>query len=221
MCNTASWVAAGGTIFLGFAAIFGDWARSKIWKPKLNVSIKTSQPDCLKTGLYREGQLIGDCIYLRLWVENDGNDKARDVEVYAKELRRKRRDETWEIFPGFPSMNLRWADSHETYFPSISSRGMGKHCDLGPVCHPSITREIAQQRPSLRLSPDETSLSIDLSFPPPNQVNILGPGLYQLDILVAADNHKPFSKTVEVNLSGKWYDDPDKMLRDGVGVKIL
>jgi hypothetical protein len=219
MCNTASWVAAGGTIFLGLAAILGDWARSKIWKPKLSASIKMGPPDCVKTSWYVQNKAMGDVYYLRLWVENEGNAKARNVEVYAKELRRKRLDETWETLSEFPSMNLRWAYSHETYFPSISPH-MGKHCDLAHVTNPSIRPLVDEERASLELSSEQTALALDLMYRPPDRVHIIGHGSYQLDILVAAENHTPILKTVQLNLTGTWYDNEGKMLKDGISAKI-
>jgi len=223
MCDTATWVTAGATILLAcvavFVAVWGDWAQSKIWKPKLIVRIIMGQPDCLKTNFYRGNQVIGDVYFLRLWIENKGNVKAGNAEVYAKELRRKRPDGGWEIFPAFPGMNLRWADSHETYFPV--SPGMGKHCDLGHISNPSIRREVGDERPSLELSSDQTSLSFDLRFPPPSRAHIIGPDLYRLDILVAAENHRPIPKTIELDLTGKWYNTEDEMFKDGVGVRIL
>jgi hypothetical protein len=55
---------------------------------------------------------------------------------------------------------------------------------------------------------------------PNNKGHIIGPGEYQLKILVVAENgRRAKEKTVSISLKN-WYADEAKMLRDGVGVSI-
>jgi len=46
-------------------------------------------------------------------------------------------------------------------------------------------------------------------------------GKYRLVIIVAAANAKPVEKTLEISLTGDWYDDEQRMFQEGVGVRIL
>jgi hypothetical protein len=139
------------------------------------------------------------------------------VEVYAKELRRKRADEVWERVREFPPMNLKWANSGHIYFPVISP-GMGKHCDVAHVTDPAGRTAMREDRPGLQGG--ATALAFDVDRVPNHRGHIVGPGQYQLDILVAAENARPIARTVEFSLSGTWYADEERMLRDGVGVRV-
>src|SRR5271163_4364570 len=120
-------VLAGGTLILAVVAIFQDTVRGWLYKPKLEVSIQPEPPDCIAVPMTIGGTVITDSFYLRLWVKNTGNTAAKNVEIYASELLRSRPDNiTWDRVVEFPTMNLRWADIHVMYFPTIV-RDMGKH----------------------------------------------------------------------------------------------
>ena len=168
---------------------------------------------------YPNGTFAANVLYLRLWVENIGNATAKNAEVYAKELRRQRADGTWELVNAFPSMNLRWADFHTLYFPGIT-RDMGKHCDLGHIADPARRHFLHEEAPNLGLTNQQASLAFDVMFPPNHRGHIIGPGEYQLDILVAAENVRPAKRTIKISLRGIWDADEAKMLRDGVGVTV-
>ena len=55
---------------------------------------------------------------------------------------------------------------------------------------------------------------------PNHKGHIVGPGEYQLDIRIAAENALPINQTVAISLRGTWYPDETTMLRDGVGVTV-
>lgn len=79
---------------LGIVGIFQDWIRSKLWKPKLRVSVKVVPPDCHKTSFYRTDidRKVSDTYYFRFRVENLGNDFAEDVEGMVVEVYKKEND---------------------------------------------------------------------------------------------------------------------------------
>ena len=52
-------------------------------------------------------------------------------------------------------------------------------------------------------------------------MNLRQSGNYKLEIIVAASNSKPIKKTLEINVTGKWYDDLQEMVSKGIGIKIL
>jgi hypothetical protein len=157
-----------------------------------------------------------------MWIKNIGNTTAKSVEVYASELLRKRTDNTWERVSAFPPMNLRWTDVHVLYFPNIVPE-MGKHCDLGHIVDPACRNrpELREENPRLKLTDKEASLAFDVITAPNHKGHIIAAGDYQLKIIVAAENgRRPIEKVVSLSVTGRWYADEARMLRDGVGVSI-
>ena len=216
----ASWLVACGTLVLATVAIFQETIRGWFYRPRFHVSIKTEPPDCVSVPLTeQDGTFVADSIYLRVWVENVGNATAKNVEVYAKGLRRRRADGTWEHVTTFPPMNLKWANIGAIYFPSIAPK-MGKHCDVGHIVDPSRRHLVGEDAPKLALTNQQTSLAFDLMVAPNHKGHIIGPGDYQLDILVAAENAHPISRTIAISLRGTWETDETRMLRDGIGASI-
>lgn len=219
--TVANWLVAFGTLVLAAVAIFQETIRGWFYHPAFRVSIKTEPPDCVAVPLNRlDGTFVANSIYLRLWVENVGNATAKNVEVYANKLQRRRRDGSWERVPEFPPMNLKWANLGGMFFPSIAPE-MGKHCDLGRIVDPSLRHNVPEDEAArLKLTNEETSLAFDLISPPNHKGHIIGAGEYQLEIFVAAENTRPITRTIEISLRGTWDTNETKMLRDGVGVSI-
>jgi hypothetical protein len=221
----AKWLTGIGTLALAFVAIFQDTIRSKVCRPKFQASTTTKPPDCMAARITTttiDKKFIADAIYVRLWVENTGNAAARNVEVYAKELRRKRADQLWEPVKEFPPMNLVWADIGRTiYFPIIAPK-MGKHCDIFHIVDPSKRSHpnINEENPRLNLTDQQTSMAFSLIATPNHMGHIIDPGEYRLKILIAAENARPLEKTLSIDLRGAWHIDETIMLRDGVGVSV-
>jgi len=220
--TVASWLVAAGTLVLAAVAVFQETVRGWFYRPAFGVSIRTEPPDCVAVPLTNttDGTFVANCVYLRLWVENIGNATAKNAEVYAKELRRQRADGTWERLSSFPSMNLRWADYHWLYFPSIAPE-MGKHCDLGHIVDPARRHLANEDSPRLNLTDQQSSLAFDVMVVPNHRGHIIGPGQYQLDILIAAENVRPIKRIVTISLPGIWDADETRMLRDGVGAAVV
>jgi hypothetical protein len=217
--TVADWFVVGGTLLLAAVAVLQETIRGWFYRPNFRVSIKTEPPDCVSIPL-SGGNFVADCIYLRLWVENIGNATANNAEVYAQQLRRKRLDGKWERVGSFTPMNLKWANIGSIYFPMIAPE-MGKHCDLGHIIDPAgRSLSPANNAPNLGLTAQQTSLAFDLMVVPNNKSHIIGPGEYELDILVAAQNARPTRRTVAIALKGTWDADETRMLRDGVGVTV-
>ena len=217
--TVTDWLVAVGTLVLATVAVFQDSIRRLLYSPKFGVSIKNEPPDCVAIQGTSASGHVADSVYLRLWVENTGNTAARNAEVYARELRRRYADTSWHIVPTFPPMNLRWANVSQIYFPSIAP-GMGKHCDLGHIVDPALRHLFGEEAPALGLTQNEASLAFDLMVAPNHRGHIIGPGEYQLDIYVAAENARPVKTTITIILRGPWYPDETTMLRDGVGVSV-
>jgi len=218
--TVADWVVALGTLVVAAVAVFQETIRGWFYRPNLQVSINTQPPHCVAVPFTApDGTFVADSIYLRVWVENEGNATAKNVEVYAKELRRQRAERTWERVSAFPPMNLRWANLGQIYFPRIAP-DMGKHCDVGHITDPSRRNLLREDAPRLGLTVQQTSLAFDLMVAPNHRGHIVGPGDYELDIVVAAENARPITRTLQISLRGAWHPDETTMLRDGVGVTI-
>jgi hypothetical protein len=95
---------------------------------------------------------------------------------------------------------------------------MGKHCDLGHIVDPS-TRPANEENPTLSLNRQQSSLAFDLIVFPNHKGHIVGPGFYELQITLAAENTRPVRSTFLINIPGTWYADPTTMMREGVGVR--
>src|SRR2546426_4672985 len=117
----ADWFVAFGTLVLAVVALFGNAIRARFRRPALTVSIHSEPPDCVSVPMYGPNGFLANSIYLRLWVVNQGRDAAQNVEVYARELQRRKADGTWEQVTTFPPMNLRWSNVRPPtiYFPVI------------------------------------------------------------------------------------------------------
>lgn len=198
----AIWMTAIGTLVLAAVAVFQESIRRWFYRPKFHVSIKTEPPDCISIPFFTaNGTFVANSVYLRLWVENSGNATARNVEIFANDSRRKRADGSWEKVTTFPPMNLKWANIGQIYFPSIAPK-MGKHCDIGHIVDPTSRHLLNEDSPKLQLTREQTSLAFDLMVSPNNKSHIIGPGKYELDILVAAENARPVKFTISIFLSG-------------------
>jgi hypothetical protein len=150
-------VLATGTVVLAVVAIFQDTIRSCVYHPTLEVSIQTLPPDCMAVPFANpDGTEVADSLYLRLRINNSGRAPAKNVEVYANELLRKRADNSWERVATFPPMNLKWSDLEMIYSPLIAPE-MRKHCDgelsLVPTSAPTaafVPVEMVPEGPSGR-----------------------------------------------------------------------
>ena len=211
-----------GTFLVVVVALFREEI-TQLWRrPRLIVQARLAPPDCHKTRLdYRDstGRVLHgpDCYYLRLWVENVGRQRAEQVQVYLAKLYRQRADKTFAEERAFLPMNLRWSHTGEVFAQGIS-RDMGRHCDLGHVLDPS-------KRPpeeSLKtVNPADTLLSLDLEVKPNTQSHLLSPGVYRLDLKVAATNARPRTKKIELTVTGHWFADEAGMFKDGIGLVEL
>jgi hypothetical protein len=216
----ATVVLAFGTLLLALVAIFPDTVRGWFYYPVLKVSFE-------REGFFAvpitKGTITADSFYLRLWVQNIGTTPANNVEVYASRLLKQRTDYnnviTWDRVEAFPQMDLEWSYIHFIYFPSLVPE-MGRYCDLGHISDPAHRKELGEENPNLKLPEDNTSLAFDVIAQPNNKGYIVGPGDYQLKLLIAAQNSRPQEKTVLISLKGKWYADEANMRQYGVSVTL-
>jgi hypothetical protein len=213
---------ATGTLVLAAVALWQEKIRGWFYSPDLHVFTTNEPPQCVSVAVTNQaGVFLGDRVYLRVQIENKGSATAANVEVYANELRRRRpADDTWEVIKEFPVMNLKWADLGALYWPQIVP-GMRAHCDVAHVHDPARRNEVGEESTRLSIDPSQTSMAFDLITAPNHMRHIVGPGQYQLDIIVAAVNAKARKRTLQIHLDGRWDDDETTMLREYVGIAVL
>ena len=219
------WVVATGTLVLAAVAVFQETIRGWFYRPKLNVSTETAPPHCVYVPMSdkRDGRFVAHCFYLRVWIENIGNASAQIVEVYAQELRRRRAEGTWERVVASPPMNLKWTNLSPQPLLATIPRGLGRHCDLAHIVDPAQREHEVLKHdfsPALNLAPGVPSLTFDLTVSPNHRGNIVGPGEYELDIIVAAANTKPSRFVVTLKLQPHWDSDEKVMLRDHIAISV-
>ena len=105
--------------------------------------------------------------------------------------------------------------------PAISP-GTYKHCDLAHILDPDDRESVPGEHATWPNVPqNKTILSLDTIVKPYTQSYLLPFGTYHLTLIVAAANAKATTKTLEITLTGDWYDDEDQMLGEGIGIRLL
>lgn len=226
-----TWVTAVATLLLAAIAIFQDYFRGLLTKPKLELHIRPTPPECHSTQwLYsikrrtvdvRSRQLSESietvalpCYYFRLRVTNNGNCEAKYVEVFAKDL--KQHDSVrgeFEDVARFSPMNLLWSDVRQPFL-SILSPKLPKLCDLAHTVEPSERENLGHELPNV---PDNAViLALDLQVEPTSKGHLLGPGFYRLTLVLAAANATPREYFLDITITGDWYEDSLRMFTDGI-----
>ena len=214
------------TVALAVVAVFQDKIRERITRPELEVSIEPNPPDCLSIPMVMVGpqgeQLVkSDCYYIRLRIENTGNQKAESPEVFASELSKRQADGEFRRVASFLPMNLIWADFRAELAPAIPPK-MYRHCDIAHVLDPERRGQFPQEDNIWNGVPANTPILSFDTFVKPNTLSHLVPfGTYRLLLLIAAANAKPITRTLEISLTGDWFSDESSMLGDGLGVRIV
>ncbi len=231
--SVAQWFSASVTACAVIVALFKERFISWWFAPKLTVNARQDSPDIdyipfrypapgIPTGFPPIYQEVG-CYFLRLWIHNKGKSRAEKVQVFVSEILRER---AGEFIPmkSFIPMNLRWGFGSETpthaeVFADGISPGMGVHCNLAQVLDPSKRKVAGDDH--LDAKPEETVMRLTTEMNPTNRCNILLPGTYRLKILIAGANCRPKAYMLQITLLGKWFEEREKMLQDGVLMKII
>jgi hypothetical protein len=161
----------------------------------------------------------GDSYWLRVWIENTGNARAEQVQVFISKVYKRDANNRFVLVPNFAPMNLRWANSRdwrnpEVFAPGISHR-MGKHCDLCSISDPANPTDL------LKGYQGQCVATLQLEVYPSSDKHRFPPGDYLLKLIVGAANADPVTTFVELNLKGPWSPDFQVMFRDYLGVDVV
>lgn len=222
-----TWALVGVTLLLALLALFQERIRRWWSRPILTVTVNNAPPDSVRVTLRLESKAESDetkkvpCYYCSVRINNEGNDAANEVEVYARELWKKTTGKDFHLVNDFPPMNLAWAYVGGAYMRRIP-RESYKHCNIAHIVNPAKRSEIpGEQRTGETLPSDKTMLSFDVIKKPHALGHLVGPGTYWLIIVVSADNCRTTVKIVQIDVTGDWYNCETTMLKDGVYLSVL
>jgi hypothetical protein len=224
--SIATTVAVIGALII---AIFQDRMRAWVMRPELDASVDTKSPDCLKIdyGIWASpGKLlaVGNSYYLRIKVENKGKMAAESVEVFADRLLRLHADGSFQEVKTFLPMNLKWANIDEAVLPVLHPHHTYRHCNVAHIIKPEHRSRFSVQAEDKQfpdVPPEKTILSFDTSVKAHTMSHLAPPGKYHLVVVLSAANAEPVEKTLEINLTGDWYDSEPKMFESGVGIRLV
>jgi hypothetical protein len=205
--DLADWMTAIGTVGAVAAALFGRNIR-RLWnRPRVRAIVRPNSRDHSFERIRNGHDGYDQGYFLRLWVDNQGDERAERVQVFLDLVSKAQLDGTFNPVDGFLSMNLRWA--HESSgrpeaFAEVISPGIGRQCNVGGV---------------MKSTPNEFILWTEAG--PSSRSNVLPPGVYKLELKIAASNARPFPQELELRFTGAWSDDADDMYEKGVTIRKL
>lgn len=193
-----------------------------LWRrPRLRARVNLAAPDCHKTEVtvtdLRTGATIDrwPCFYFRIWVENTGEVRAEQVQVFIRALLRRHADGAYRVVANFLPMNLKWSHTGVVFAQGLSPQ-MGQFCDVGHIVHPS---NAATAGHALDTAEGQAVMCLDVEAASNTRSHLLAPGAYRIDLLIGAANSKPVAKSIDLTLTGEWFDEADAMFTDGIGFR--
>lgn len=220
-----------------FLAMFGEWLKSLVFKPKLQVLYDHNWPDAIKIPINwkrinppaEESTIQGTsfCYYFRFRVKNKGNRPANNIEVFVNKIEKQNVDKSFKSYKSFIPLNLGWSNSDsQIYMPAIYAK-LEKHCDLGFILHPQqkqINELVQYSKDSDYEERIESDIIFSINFvvkPNVTESYRLTPGIYRIEVIAVASNSKQCKKTFELTLGDKWFDDTQDMLSQEIGLKFV
>lgn len=208
----ASYVAAAGSIFVGFVAVFSEEIRRRWSRPRLTLECEPSA-SLNDVHVSQSRVVIGGrelevpVLYVRARITNGGRTSATDVEALAVELW-SLVDGKWLRDPDLLPMNLIWSYSGGGLLAHLPP-GVSRHCDLFVVVpeEESWTSGLggacAIERAALCLTPQHRG-NID---------RLARSGTYRLVISIAAKDVAAERFQVKFSVPSEWSYSHDAMVR--------
>jgi hypothetical protein len=216
---TPDWLTAIGTVAAVvvalFLALYGKHIERRQFHPVLRLRARVRRPDADKVSRWRRsGDSIvveGESWYFRLAITNEGNDAAREVQVFLARVERKHGHKTQEV-SRFTPMNLKWTNTDDEQIsrdrvtrPVLLADTPDVYCDLVHINDPSIRSLSGEDLDTV--APSEGVLGLDVQVPTYSKGHLLEPGTYIFYLTIAASNCDSTHYELEVSYSGKWSGD--------------
>jgi len=221
--NKELWLLAYAAFLASMTTLFGKRAHDWIFAPELKVAYvhDKNYVDTPKPFVEVDGKLVAvDCYYFSLLVSNGGHSSADSVEVFATNLMKwDGENQNWTPERRY-SMDLKWAWLGVTRLPTLAPE-MDRFCNIGHIIDPAW-REKFRQEDLPDVGRDTAIFSLDLEAQPNHGIHLLEPGKYHLTIKVVAANHRPITRTLEIDVKGTWYpNNLQTMLQQGITIELL
>lgn len=214
------WLVAFGTLVLAIVAVFQDRLRSWVASPKLRISVATASPYCQKIIVINNATgYEADGYFLRICVENISSLMgAYQVEVFAAELLKKGIDGKYHPSERFDPMCLIWSHSFQPF--ANLSPGMKRYCFIGRVINPRERAKVPNFD-SKNIPSGETCLSLATEIERNTKPHIILAGRYRLKCSIGGSNTKSISSVFDLEISGKWYEEENKMFERGFNIDLI
>lgn len=210
--NMSSWFAALGTIGAVIVALFQESIKRLLYQPKLKLSVKNEEPWCNNVKQYNCCGYIGDALYIRIKVENVGNEVAKDIQIFAKNINPIEGIGKGKIWL---EMDLQWSNTGDSYYPLIYPN-TAKYCDLGFILDPNARkydeRYFFQNTWDGKYGEIDPALLMNVKYPLGGGDHILGPGKYEIEIVAAAVGAKLVKQTVVIEFND-WSQNADERMK--------
>jgi hypothetical protein len=213
LTGIATFLAVAAALALG---VWGDELRRLGRQPRLSLTL-VPIPDHFQKFLTGAGPVYT----VRISVTNEGDRPARNVEVWAQELKVELQPGVFVRDPVFMAMNLIRTHVGGTVTPVVHP-GIPKPYDVGKVVNEDLSRQAGRKRLLFELS---TEVGPELVQPAGLKGGLYPswkpPGTYRLTLAIAADGIDVVQRVVEIRWTGQWDDDPDVFFRDELHIRIL
>jgi len=208
------------TLVLAAVAALQDLIRQDLLRPSLRVTIDMSPPDCHKTVVRFPNRSDGiDCYRFMMRVHNDGNQQARDVEVYLERVMQREQDGEYRPLPHFFPVNLTW--SHSLGRNLTLPPGTWRHCSLGHMLDPKVREHISgESYPLAKLPVGTPVFAFEVTDRSLGGCHMLTPGEYLACLSICPANAKASQVKLGIQIERQWYADEGEMLGRGVRIAV-
>jgi len=210
--QTIQLLVAVGTIGAVIVALFQESIKRWFYKPILKLSVKNKEPWCNNVKQYNHCGYIGDALYIRIKVENVGNEVAKDIQIFAKNINPIEGIDKGKIWL---EMDLQWSNTGDSYYPLIYPN-TAKYCDLGFILDPNARqydkRYFFQNTWNGKYREIDPALLMNVKYPLGGGDHILGPGKYEIEIVAAAVGAKLVKQTVVIEFND-WSQNADERMK--------
>ncbi|MCD4679388.1 MAG: hypothetical protein K8S00_03270, partial [Bacteroidales bacterium] len=198
------------TFMAVLVALFQERLR-KLWnRSVLDMKLSLLSPDTHQIVMTSQsGEYLGKTIYLRIRVLHKKGVAGENVEIMPINFWRIDESGKSHKLKHFLPISLVWSHFEPRTNAIRVPVGLFRHCDFGHFLN-------------LR-GGDKAMLIID-TLTQPNPVangeipNVIKPGKYRFELLLAGDNVGSLRKTWEIEF-GKWSDSEDEMLKNNIVLK--
>lgn len=207
-------------VFISGVALFRNLIRDLIFRPKLSFKFSFYPPDSHRVRAFEQGVGWYLTYYFAVKVWNKGRTKAENVKVKLVDLYKKIGD-SWKLVDEINPDQLLWRLTGLAYEPNINPETF-EYCNLGYIVDPAKRPFIkGEDNPNERADSKETVFHIQLSAPSRNYPHLIRPGTYKLGIEASCSNGKKKRAEYELELKGGWFEDEERMLKDGIRINPI